>query len=82
MGIEVIAQDEGPSITDLKQALSDGFTTSGGLGCGLPGAKRLMDEMEIQSEPGCGTRILAHKWGMIRHERTDNRMTLPTEGLI
>ncbi|MCP5158975.1 MAG: anti-sigma regulatory factor [Gammaproteobacteria bacterium] len=65
LGIEVIAQDEGPGIADVALALSDGFTTSNGLGCGLPGAQRLMDEMEIDSEVGRGTRILARKWGPV-----------------
>ncbi len=63
-GIEVIAQDQGPGIADVELALRDGFSTSGGLGCGLPGARRLMDELEIHSEVGRGTRILARKWAV------------------
>lgn len=82
VGIEVIAQDWGPGITDVELALSDGFTTAGGLGCGLPGAKRLMDELEIQSEPGQGTRILARKWKSLHHKTIDDRLPLPTEGAI
>jgi len=82
VGIEVVAQDQGPGIANVELALSDGFTTSDGLGCSLPGAKRLIDEMEIQSEPGWGTRILARKWGAVRHDSTTDRLALPTEGLI
>lgn len=61
-GIEIIAEDDGPGIPDLEQALQDGFSTAGGLGSGLPGVKRLMDEFEITSTPGVGTRIVARKW--------------------
>lgn len=61
-GIEVIAEDDGPGISDLENALSDGYSTNGGLGSGLPGARRLMDEFEIESKPGCGTRIAARIW--------------------
>lgn len=61
-GIEVAAEDEGPGIADLDLAMTDGFTTSGGLGCGLPGVKRLMDEFEIESAAGKGTRVVARVW--------------------
>jgi serine/threonine-protein kinase RsbT len=61
-GIELVATDQGPGIADLAQALLDGFSTTGSLGCGLPGAKRLMDEMEIVTKHGCGTSITARKW--------------------
>jgi len=67
-GIEIIAEDEGPGIPDLKLALQDGFSTNGGLGGGLPGIKRLMDEFEISSSPGSGTRIVARKWQTCRLE--------------
>lgn len=59
--VEVIAQDEGPGISDLSQAMRVGFSTSGGLGLGLPGVKKLMDEFEIVSEPGRGTVVTARK---------------------
>lgn len=61
-GILVIARDEGPGIPDLSLAMQDGYTTSQGLGIGLPGAKRLMDEFEIVSEVGKGTTITMKKW--------------------
>jgi len=62
IGIEVIAEDDGPGIIDVKQAMEDGFSTNGGLGGGLPGVERLMDEFEINSTVGVGTRIVARKW--------------------
>ena len=61
-GIEVVAEDHGPGIADIDKAMEDHFSTSGSLGLGLPGAKRLMDEFNIQSEPGKGTKITARKW--------------------
>ena len=60
-GIEVVAADHGPGIADLDEAMLDGFTTSGGLGLGLPGAKRLMDEFHVQTGP-TGTTITALKF--------------------
>jgi serine/threonine-protein kinase RsbT len=61
-GLELRFEDEGPGIADVSDALREGFTTGGGLGMGLPGAKRLMDEMEIQSAPGRGTKVVVRKW--------------------
>ena len=61
-GILVIANDEGPGISDLELALQDGYSTGAGLGLGLSGAKRLMDEFEIVSELGKGTKITMKKW--------------------
>lgn len=61
-GVVVIARDEGPGIPDLKQALHVGYSTSGSLGLGLPGVRRLMSEFEIQSEPGKGTTVTVKKW--------------------
>ena len=61
-GLTVIARDAGPGIEDIDRALQDGFTTGGGLGLGLPGAKRLMDEFEIDSSPGEGTTVKMTKW--------------------
>ena len=61
-GIAVIATDEGPGIADIRQALRDGFSTSGSLGLGLPGVRRLMDEFAITSEPGRGTIVAVKKW--------------------
>lgn len=61
-GISVVASDEGPGIPDIRQALRDGFSTSGSLGLGLPGVRRLMDEFEITSQPGRGTTVVVKKW--------------------
>jgi len=61
-GITIVASDNGPGIADLTLALRDGFSTSGSLGIGLPGARRLMDEFHIDSQPGRGTRITVTKW--------------------
>jgi serine/threonine-protein kinase RsbT len=62
VGIQVIASDDGPGILDIRQALRDGFSTSGSLGLGLPGVRRLMDEFEITSQPGKGTMVTVKKW--------------------
>ena len=61
-GMLVIARDEGPGIQDVEQALEPGFSTSGGLGLGLPGVRRLMDEMKVESKRGRGTIVTARKW--------------------
>jgi serine/threonine-protein kinase RsbT len=61
-GIRVVAVDEGPGIADVEKALTDGYTTGAGLGLGLPGARRLVDEFDIQTAPGEGTRVTLVKW--------------------
>jgi serine/threonine-protein kinase RsbT len=61
-GLIVVAEDDGPGIKDVSRAMQDGYSTSGGLGLGLPGARRLMDEFEVVSAPGQGTRITMRKW--------------------
>jgi serine/threonine-protein kinase RsbT len=61
-GIEIIASDTGPGIEDIDLVMRDGYTTSNGLGLGLPGTKRLMDEFELKSEPGTGTTVRVGKW--------------------
>jgi RNA polymerase sigma factor (sigma-70 family) len=61
-GIRVTARDAGPGIPDLDEALRDGYSTYHGLGIGLPGARRLMDEFEIVTEPGVGTTVTMSKW--------------------
>ncbi|MFS0771161.1 ATP-binding protein [Sphingomonas sp. 1P08PE] len=61
-GIRLTFADEGPGIADLEQALTDGFTTGGGLGLGLSGARRLSNEFTIDSAPGKGTRIVIARW--------------------
>ncbi|HEY0846358.1 MAG TPA: anti-sigma regulatory factor [Noviherbaspirillum sp.] len=61
-GLLVVVKDDGPGIPDLGLAMQDGYTTSRGLGIGLPSAKRLMDEFDIVSEVGKGTTITMTKW--------------------
>jgi serine/threonine-protein kinase RsbT len=61
-GIVVVARDEGPGIPDVELALQDAYSTSNGLGLGLPGARRLMDELEIDSVVGRGTTVTVKKW--------------------
>jgi serine/threonine-protein kinase RsbT len=61
-GIRVVARDDGPGIEDVERALQDGYTTGGGLGIGLPGARRLVDEFAIDSAPGRGTTVTLVKW--------------------
>jgi len=61
-GIEIDATDRGPGIADVDAAMSDHFSSSGTLGLGLPGVRRLMDEFSLDSTPGEGTRVTAIKW--------------------
>jgi len=61
-GLLIIIKDHGPGIADLDLAMQDGYSTSRGLGIGLPGARRLMDEFDISSEVGKGTTITMTKW--------------------
>jgi serine/threonine-protein kinase RsbT len=61
-GIRIVFADQGPGIADLDLALTDGYTTGGGLGLGLSGARRLVDEFEIDTAPGRGTSITVTKW--------------------
>jgi serine/threonine-protein kinase RsbT len=61
-GIQVIARDQGPGIADIDRAMQDGYSTGKGLGLGLPGSRRLMDEFEITSKPGKGTTVRMIKW--------------------
>ncbi|MEW6184255.1 MAG: anti-sigma regulatory factor [Thermodesulfobacteriota bacterium] len=61
-GIRLIFQDHGPGIQDVEQALRDGFSTSGGLGLGLGGSKRLVNEFTIRSASGEGTRVEVTRW--------------------
>jgi serine/threonine-protein kinase RsbT len=62
VGIELTFQDNGPGIPDIEQAMEPGYTTGRGLGLGLPGAKRLMDDMTIESQAGQGTKVTVQKW--------------------
>ena len=61
-GMQVVARDEGPGIADVELAMQDGYSTGNSLGLGLPGARRLMDEFEIDSAPGRGTTVILRKW--------------------
>lgn len=61
-GLRIVCRDTGPGIADVDQALTDGFSTYHGLGLGLPGARRLMDEFAVLSEPGRGTTVTMTKW--------------------
>lgn len=61
-GIVIVARDSGPGIRSIEDVLRDGYSTSGGLGLGLPGVKRLMDEFAIESELGQGTTVTVRKW--------------------
>ena len=62
MGIEIVVADEGPGISDIDQALRDGFTSGSGMGLGLGGAKRLSNEFDIKTAPGEGTRVTIVRW--------------------
>jgi len=61
-GLTIVAADSGPGIADVVQALRDGYSSSGGLGLGLPGVRRLMDEFDIASRSGSGTTVTVTKW--------------------
>ena len=61
-GLRLIFEDGGPGIPDLEAAMRDGFTTGGGLGKGLPGSRRIVDEFQIESTPGAGTRVTVVHW--------------------
>ena len=62
-GLSIRAVDEGPGIPDIEMAMRDGYSTGRSLGLGLPGARRLMDDFSITSEPGLGTVVTMVKWG-------------------
>jgi len=61
-GLRLTFEDKGPGIADIEQAMTDGFTTRGGMGLGLGGSKRLVDEFEVVSRVGEGTRVTATRW--------------------
>jgi serine/threonine-protein kinase RsbT len=61
-GVRLSFEDEGPGIPDIQCAMTNGWTSGKGLGLGLPGAKRLVNELEVQSTPGRGTRVVITRW--------------------
>ena len=61
-GVVIVARDQGPGMPDVQRALEDGYSTSGGLGLGLPGARRLMDDFDVTSTVGKGTTVTMKKW--------------------
>ncbi|MGW2221759.1 anti-sigma regulatory factor [Nonomuraea sp. NPDC001684] len=61
-GLKLVFSDDGPGIPDLDKALTDGFTTGGGMGLGLGGSRRLVDEFDLISAPGKGTTVTVTKW--------------------
>ena len=61
-GVRVTFSDQGPGITDMALAMKDGYSSAGGLGLGLGGAKRLVNEFKIESEPGKGTKVMILRW--------------------
>src|SRR5512142_2778972 len=62
IGLELVFEDHGPGIADVQEVMREGYSTSKGLGMGLPGSKRLMDELEIHSTVGEGTVVIVRKW--------------------
>jgi serine/threonine-protein kinase RsbT len=62
-GVRVVARDDGPGIENVEAALTDGYTTGNGLGLGLPGARRLVDEFDLKTAPGQGTTVTLVMWG-------------------
>jgi serine/threonine-protein kinase RsbT len=61
-GVRLVFEDQGPGIADIDRAMTDGYTTGTGMGLGLGGTKRLVDEFDIASTPGAGTRVSITKW--------------------
>jgi len=61
-GLEIVVADTGPGIADVQLVMQEGFTSGRGMGMGLPGTRRLMDELEIDSAPGRGTTVVVRKW--------------------
>ena len=61
-GLRLHFEDEGPGIPDIKLAMTDGWTSGGGMGLGLPGSKRLVNEFDVESMPGTGTRVSITRW--------------------
>ncbi|HEX7979392.1 MAG TPA: anti-sigma regulatory factor [Gemmatimonadaceae bacterium] len=64
VGVRLVFEDQGPGIADIERALADGYSTGTGMGLGLGGTRRLVDEFDISSTPGVGTRVAITKWKM------------------
>ena len=77
VAIVVVARDDGPGIADVDRALSEGFATGNGLGLGLPGSRRLMDEFVIETKVGKGTTVTMRKW----RDRDPLEILRPSNGL-
>ena len=71
LGISIQADDQGSGIENVERAVQDGYSTSGRLGVGLPGTKRIMDEFEIRSQVGQGTTVTATKWRRLIGKKPD-----------
>jgi serine/threonine-protein kinase RsbT len=65
-GVKIVARDRGPGISDISQVMKDGYSSRKGMGIGLPGTKRLMDEFEIRSKVGNGTTVTMKKWNRLQ----------------
>jgi len=76
-GVRLVISDHGPGIPDISQALADGHTTGHGLGLGLGGARRLVDEFSIESEPGQGTTVAITMWAPGAGPRRPRRLSRP-----
>jgi serine/threonine-protein kinase RsbT len=81
LGVAVVARDNGPGIANVRQALRDGSSTSGGRGLGLASARRLMDEFRVRSEPGRGTTVTMRKWTRCRQVERAGARRLGHAGL-
>ena len=66
IGLEIVASDHGPGIADIDRAMRDGFSTGNGMGLGLPGARRLVDDFAIVAPVGVGTTVTLRKWRVRR----------------
>ena len=73
LGVSIVARDRGPGIANVRHAVRDGCSTSGGSGLGLASARRLMDEFTVRSEPGRGTTVTMRKWTRGRQDQRASR---------
>jgi len=80
LGVEITSRDTGPGMADPQRAMEEGFSTGGGLGCGLPGVQRLMDEFSLTSTLGQGTVVVARKWVQRPHSEQGTQGTRSATG--